>query len=183
MAHTLLASVWYAEGAFAHALDELLLAEQVNPLDPALHCRIGEVYLRLRNWAEAERAFSHALRLDADSARAHHGLAVAALEQGRYDAAARAALQAIGLRYRFPIAHYHLGVALAQLGDAEDAARAFETCLLQQPRLAAAHGWLAELYGSRLDDASKAAYHRALSQARPPITLHHGRLDVQAGEA
>jgi Flp pilus assembly protein TadD len=143
--HRLLASLAFAEGRFEEALDNLFLAEQTEPDDVRLHCQIGEVYVKLRRWSDAERAFARALDVDEMSARAHHGLAVTSLAQRRWRRAADAALTAVGLAYHVPLAHYHLGVALARLGEVEAARRAFETCVRLRPGTAAARRWLARL--------------------------------------
>lgn len=140
------------------ALMHLFRAEQAEPNQPLIHCRIGGVYLRLRRWDEAMRAFGKALELDPDDAVAHHGVAVVHLAQGRNAEAMEAGLTAVGLRHHAPQAHFHLGVALARLGQGEAARTAFETALEQSPRLTAAHRWLARLYA---DQPDKAGWHAA----------------------
>lgn len=179
--HVLKASVWYAEGDFARALEELLLAEQSAPDDPGIHCKIGQAYLRLRNPAEAVRAFSRALSLDANVAHAHHGLSIALIEQGRYEDAARAARLSVGLAYHYPAAHFHLGVALACSERPREAARALETCVAQQPRLAEAHAWLARIYDDELGEPDRAERHRMLARGPGSIGLHEASLDAMMG--
>jgi Flp pilus assembly protein TadD len=179
--HVLKASVWYAEGNFARALEELLLAEQSAPDDPGIHCKIGQVYLRLQNSAEAVRAFSRALSLDANVAHAHHGLAIAFIEQGRYEDAAQSARRSVGLAYHYPAAHFHLGVALACSERPREAARALETCVAQQPRLAEGHAWLARLYDGELGDPDRAERHRMLARGPGSIELHKASLDAMMG--
>jgi predicted AlkP superfamily phosphohydrolase/phosphomutase/Flp pilus assembly protein TadD len=147
--HRLQASLLFAEGRFEHALDHLFLAEQSEPDDVRIHCTIGETYLKLERWEEAERAFLRALDLDEGLARAHHGLAVMCLGRRRWQDAAEAALKAVGLDACRPLAHYHLGVALARLGEVDGATRAFEMCLRLRPGTIDAHRWLARLRARR----------------------------------
>ena len=136
------------------ALMNLFRAEQAEPNDPMIHCRIGEVYLRMKRWQEAQRAFNRAVALDSDSPLAHHGLAIVRLAEGHYEEAMEAALTAVGLRHNSPQAHFHLGIALAHLGQQSAARTAFETCVILDPRNASGHRWLAKLW---TDDPEKAA--------------------------
>jgi tetratricopeptide (TPR) repeat protein len=106
---------------------------------PDLHCQIGRVYLRMRRWDDAGRAFRQALAIDENCVRGHFGMALAYLNQDHPAAAAEEALTAVGLHYHFPHAHYALGVALARLGKPERAIQAFETCLALRPQTTAAH--------------------------------------------
>lgn len=153
----------YQEGNSAEALEHLLRAEQADPRMPTLHLRIGSVYLRIRRWEEAERAFEKALSIDGDSPGAHLGRTIVRLHQRRNEEAAQDALTAVGLQHFFPQGHYHLGVALARLGHFERAALAFETALSMQPGLLNAHRWLAGIYGRSGGDLARAAHHRRMA--------------------
>jgi superkiller protein 3 len=138
------------------ALKHLAEAERVNPNLPGLQVLIGRAYLRLRNWQDAQRAFSRATELDADSETAWHGLAVAALGQGQFERAAEHALRAVGLRADYAEAHYHLGVALSGLQRFADADVALRRALAIQPTLVAAYRRLIELYQGPLTDPRQA---------------------------
>ena len=52
-------------------------AERIAPNDPVTQTYLGRLYLRQRQWPEAERAFRRALDVDPDMAEAHYGLSVA----------------------------------------------------------------------------------------------------------
>jgi Flp pilus assembly protein TadD len=148
----------------ASALEHLREAERVSPDLPELHVLIGQAYLRLREWEEAERAFGKALELDGDNDRAWHGLAAAALGRGQFERAAELALRAVGLRGSYAEAHYHLGVALSRLGRPEDAAVAFRRSVALQPNLLAAYRRLLDLYDGPLADAKQAREVRLLAE-------------------
>jgi hypothetical protein len=147
IADLLLGTVLAAEGAVDEALASLIRAEGFEPLLPALHVRIGAVYIAMKRWPDAERAFERALSIDGDCADAHDGLASALLGQSRLEEAAEAALRAVGLEHHFPEAHFRLGVALARLGCAQRALQAFDTCLSMRPEMEPAARWRARLRG------------------------------------
>ena len=164
-AHRLQASLLFAEGKFEPALEHLFLAEQSDPDDVRLHCRIGEVYLKLERWQDAERAFRRALDLDDSVARAHHGLAMMFLGRRHWQSAAQAALTAVGLDACRALAHYHLGSALVRLGKIDGAIRAFEMCLHLRPATVDAHRWLARLYEDRPGGLERARRHGDAARA------------------
>jgi tetratricopeptide (TPR) repeat protein len=156
-----------AEGRLDDALCRLFEAEQANPDRPLLHCQIGDVYLRMERWREAEEAFRRALAVDPDAAEAHLGLTTAALHGERNEQAAESALAAITCRHRLPAAHYLLGVALAKLGRGDEAIFALETALRQKPDLREAHRVLSQLHERVTGDLARAALHRAQAEAEP----------------
>jgi tetratricopeptide (TPR) repeat protein len=149
----------FEEGNIDDALDYLRRAEAADNSLPRLHTQLGYVYLRRRRWTDAERAFSQALEMDGDNARACHGLSVALLRTDRYAEAADLALRAVGLQHYFPAAHFQLGLILTRLNWPERAAQAFETGLRMRPNAIVAHRYLSRLYG-RLGQDDKARHHR-----------------------
>lgn len=135
---------------------------------------IGSVHLRRGEWSLALASFDQALRFDADCAAAHRGRAVALLRSGRPEAAAAAALEAVGLDYADPLSHFQLGAALTALKQFSRAAECFETCLRQAPALRAARTRLVALYERRLGRPEAAAPHRRrldgwTARARDPL--------------
>ncbi len=164
IAEFLLGQLAAAENQPDAALTWLRRAEQAAPHLAELHCQLGIVYLRLRRWDDAERAFQQTLALAGDEVRAHYGLARTYLEQGRFPRAAEAALTAVTLRHHVPESHYVLGVALARLGRPGRAIQAFETCLALRPQTPAAHAWLAALHEQATGDRARAAEHRRAAE-------------------
>lgn len=152
-----LANVRFERGEYEAALEHLLAAEQASPRLPELHLRIGETYLKMRRWPDAERAFRRAVETDPHSGPAHQGLAVCHLRQQRFDLAAEEALEAVGLQHQLPWSHFCLGVALYRLGDRERAVQAFHTALSFHSPVRAAHGWLARIY-SRIPEKREQAW-------------------------
>ena len=106
---------------------------------PALYLQIGEAYLRLRQPDQAERNFRRAASVDPDHPHSHLGLARVHLQRHEDEAAARAALQALGLRYQLPMAHFLLGVALYRLGSTLRPSMRCTTALAINPHYPEAH--------------------------------------------
>jgi len=144
----------------------LCQAEQAADQPPGVFQHLGEAYLRLRRWSDAETAFTRALTHDPDNATAYHGLGLAQLRQGRPRPAAENLLSAIGLLYHLPAAHYHLAEALAALGQYAQAAEALEVCVAQAPGMRRAHLLAAELYEHQLQQPAKAQAHRRFVELR-----------------
>ena len=80
----------------------------------------------------------------------------------RYEDAIDEALTALGLIYHQPASHWYLGLALDKLGECERAAEAFEVCLAIAPQMGEARNRLIELYERDLQQADKAAAHKAV---------------------
>jgi predicted Zn-dependent protease len=139
------ANLLLAEGRLEEGLAGLLAAEQSEKPAQGIRFAIGQVYLRLKRWKDAERAFRSLITWDEDSAPARSGLARALLAQRKFEAAAEAAVDALGLRFDMPEAHLTLGAALAKLGQPDRARQAYETCLALRPGMPAARRALARL--------------------------------------
>jgi Flp pilus assembly protein TadD len=143
---------------------------------PRLQIRLGETYLRLRCWEDAERAFHRALESCDDAARAWQGLSTVYRRWGRNEATVETALKAVHYLYSSPEAHFNLGVALARTGDTERAIVAFETALKFRPTLAGAHRWLALLCAADPQRSDQAAAHRQ-ETARLHMSQQQARRD------
>lgn len=159
-AQWLLALADLLEDRDADALARLAEIEQDESQLPELYVRLGAAYLRLGRLEDAERAFRKALELDQDTPAAHLGICRLRLHQRRYQEAVEAALEAVGLEYLLPAGHYLLGVALARVRDYDRAVQALELALRMEPGMAAAHRWLAAIYGRPGGDPGKAVQHR-----------------------
>jgi tetratricopeptide (TPR) repeat protein len=160
----LMGSLLFTEGKPLPALDRLRRAEAAQPRLPYLHSHIGQIYLHLQQWEDAERAFRRAIEIDPDSADAYLGLCRSLLPRRRNLDAAEEALTAVGLLHHYPEAHFYLGVALHRVGYIERAVEALEVALTQNPNFAEAHRRLAYISERRLGDPKKAAHHRRLAR-------------------
>ncbi len=152
-ARLLEANLLLAEGRTEEGLAALLSAEQSQKPAQAIRLVIGRVYLDLKRWEDAERAFRLALEWDSDLPAAYAGLARALMSQQRFAEAAEAAADALALRFDLPEAHLTLGMAMVRLERYDRAEQVFETCASlvseSDPRGRAAREWLERLRKAR----------------------------------
>ena len=156
----LLANIEYRRGDYDRCLEHLASAEAMLPTRADVQVQLGRTLAMLRQWERAEASFQRATELNAEEPRGYLGLAHCHLHARRFEPAAEAALQALGLRFNLPLGHFYLGLALARLGEDARAIQALETCLRYDPAWDAAHRFLATLHGRRSDGAEKARFHR-----------------------
>ena len=79
-----------AEAAFKNAIDKLKRAISRQPTEetiPPLYIELGNVYLKLERYKEAEAAFNDALQINPKLVSAHYGMAGAYLKQNLPDEA------------------------------------------------------------------------------------------------
>ncbi|RUM87246.1 MAG: hypothetical protein DSZ24_06575, partial [Thermodesulfatator sp.] len=107
------------------------------------------------------------LELDPENAEAMAGLASSLLKLRQNEEALDWALQAVGLRYHFPLAHFTIGVVLHRLGYLREALKALEVAVHQNPNFVEAYQRLAYIYERRLGRRDKALeYKRRAQEAR-----------------
>ncbi|HVU24522.1 MAG TPA: alkaline phosphatase family protein [Opitutus sp.] len=133
--------------------------------DPGFHLLLGQSYVALKRWDDAERVLQRALELDPDNAQAFLGLARVGLGLRRNFEAASDALTSVGLLYHNPAAHHLLGVALHRIGRVPHAVDALKVCLAQNPNFFPAHRRLVHIYERRLKQPEKAQEHREIIRA------------------
>ncbi len=135
-----------AEGDHLGALAHLRRAVQVEHRWLGLHLQIGQVYLILHRWQDAEDAFRKALALDPLNPHAHLGLARTCLPRRRTEEAVEEALEAVRLLYHNPLAHYVLAQGLMRLNQYPRAAEALRVAVALNPNFERAHRLLARYY-------------------------------------
>ena len=156
----LLGSLKFAEGDPEGALEHLSRAQSAETGQPGLFLKLGEVYLEMKRWPEAEKSLESALAADPENPAAYAGLARAYLARRKNKKAAEAALEAVSLAYHNPRAHLLLGMALHRLGRIPRAVEALEMSLAQNPNLPEACLRLAHIYERRIKDPERAAEYR-----------------------
>lgn len=159
----MLASVAIGEARMG---DALAIAKNVAaaPIDdPVLANRLGQVFLELKIWDDAESTFLASRALLEENPVALDGLAQVSLERGHFEIALAHSLLAVGLTHFFPGAHFRLGQALAGLGKTTEAIAALETSLAMGFERKTTHARLAEMY--RLRDPSKSEHHQHLAHS------------------
>jgi tetratricopeptide (TPR) repeat protein len=154
-----------AERRYTDALAMLECITETNVNQPALYLQAGDLCLRLRHNAEAQRNYEATLSIDPDNARASMGLSRIALRRRDYPAAAHLALDALQRTYQNPVAHFLLGRALAAIKEHERAADAFRAAISLNPNFPQAHSRLAALLETHLSDPESAREHRRLARS------------------
>ena len=160
----LMGSLLFAEGNKKEAIAHLMRAEKADRRQPALHVKLGEVYLKMKCRLDAERSFNKALSIDPENAEAHLGLCQSYLQVRKNVEAAEAALTALGLRYHNPRGHFLLGTALHRIGRIDQAIEALTVAMTQNPYYPEAYRRLAYIYRHRLKDPVLAEKYRALAE-------------------
>lgn len=152
-------TLFFSERKPRKALRMLNKAEEQGVLDSNLYVAIGNVFLSVGNWKEAELAFIKSLSLDSEDLRAHYGLGLSLLRQDRAEEAVDEFLHAIGLKYFSPQTHYHLGEALVRIGEFEKAVQAFSVAVHMAPGNKKARMWLMKILSEQLGRKEEAVKH------------------------
>jgi tetratricopeptide (TPR) repeat protein len=154
---------WVAAARRQHeqALAHYKHAEKSESRVPGFHLQLGDGYIALERYAEAETCFRRVFEIDPVSPGAHLGLAKMHLGKRQPKQALEHATRAIGLRHYMPAAHYYVGMCRLALRQFDDAIAAFETALAQNPNFPEAHARLARIYSHVRKDITQAAMHRA----------------------
>lgn len=118
-----------AGGNVAGALALLREAEQAAGDSPMLAYGMGCVYLRLRKWRRAERAFRTAAEHNPEFWLARQAQAQALTRMGKPRQAAALLRSGIQTNFTASAPHYLLGTALTDLGDHARARRAFRNSM------------------------------------------------------
>lgn len=126
---------------------------------PDIHVKVGEAFIKLKEWEEAKNAFSKALKIDPENAGAHLGLGIALLRQDKLEDAVDHLLSSVSLIFNNPLAHYFLGEAFYRLEMYERAVEAFIVVTIYQPGNRKAHLYLVKIFTNNILDLKKAEKH------------------------
>lgn len=153
------------DGSYA---DALAAANRAVALDPGLdrpHAVLGVLHEEHWEWAQAEREFRLALRLDPNDVTAHQWYAIYLWFAGDMQGALREMRIAHGLDPLSPIVNADLGRALLYAGDTAGAVAQYRTAIALDPGFALAHLFLAEAYMAEGSDQA------ALEETRTAVQL------------
>lgn len=153
-------SVAMANGDYEKALSYLKKANEPESLVPGFHIQLGNTWLKLKQFSQAEASFRQALHLEPENPQALLGLCRNYLAQAQNQKAREAAELSIGLKYFNPAAHYFLGIARHRLQQTQDAIASLELAINQNPNFAQAHSRLAWIYQHESGDQARSAQHR-----------------------
>jgi predicted AlkP superfamily phosphohydrolase/phosphomutase/tetratricopeptide (TPR) repeat protein len=129
-------------------------AERLGGDNAVVTYAAGLLYVLLKSWDEAERAFRHSITLDPAFQLPHEMLSRVLTVQGKNQEAADAALRSLEIDYASAFSHLALGLAMVGAGDGDLALSAFEKSAALNARSIEAQGWLAALRAEQKSRAS-----------------------------
>ena len=118
--HVKLAKLHFAEGRYAEARDAYRNAVRLNP-SASNQFSLGQAYLQLEDFIQAENAFNQVQRLEPGEAAGYYGLGQTYARLERFDAALLQFEAAIERDDTFYSAYAELGYTYADMGRMEDA--------------------------------------------------------------
>ncbi len=131
---------------------------QQAPTAPGFHYALGNVYLHLTQFADAQQAFEEELKLDTHSSQAYYGLAEVAFERQDLPTALADANHAIEAKPDYGDAYVLLGRIELGVGDKQKAMETLEHAATLSPQDASVYYVLGRVYTDlgRRDLAEKA---------------------------
>jgi len=143
---------------------------------PDIHLKVGEAFIKLKEWDEAKNAFEKALKIDPDNAGAHMGLGIALLRKNETEEALDHLLSSVSLIFNNPMAHYFLGEAFFRLEMFERAAEAFNVVISYQPGNSKAHAYLVKIFSNNILNIEAAKKHSdfIMNNIKGTITIVSG---------
>ncbi len=159
------ATIAISKGDFEQALEYLDKAGLTKSENPGFLFHVGNVYLGLQRFQDAEQSFSKALQIDESHSNSLMGMCRTYLELGQYSKAIDFGTQAVGLNFQFPVAHYFLGLAKLRVDDPNGAIESLQTAVQQNPNFQEAHEHLARIYSTAHLDEQRSKFHAATARS------------------
>jgi tetratricopeptide (TPR) repeat protein len=152
-----------SKGNHEEGIAQLKRAAEAAPGRPGLHIQLGDTYLKLRRWDEAQEAFEKACAIDDRDPHVLLGIARSHLGRRQFMEAIEWGLESVSQMFFNPMAHYCLGVAFHRIGRIEQAVNALKLSIAQNPNNARAHGRLGYIYKMEHDDGVRSREHFILA--------------------
>jgi len=151
--------LYYREGDFIRALQELVKASEINPKDKHIWNALGLAYRERKLFKEAEDAFKKAIDIDDKFSDAYNNLGVLYLQQNKFKEAIDAFQEALkNIFYTTPeYAYNNMGLAYQSLKNYVEAEKSYKEAVMTNPSFIPAYINLAKLYleQNKTNDAEK----------------------------
>ncbi|MBN1925998.1 MAG: alkaline phosphatase family protein [Prolixibacteraceae bacterium] len=155
------------QGKPRKALQKYREMEKDKPKTRKANYQMGNAFLKLRQWKDAETLFRNVIEFDPDHQNAWLGMGICCYKQERYDEALDLLINAASLNFYNPVTHFNIGRVLSETGKFEDAANSFETALKINPNFGLARNMLIGLLENQLKDSQKAKLFKAGDVEQP----------------
>jgi tetratricopeptide (TPR) repeat protein len=132
----------YEDALHAYQTITVITANYPKIAAPA-YLNIGNIYMTLKNFDEAAKAFQSSISLDAGSAEAYNGLGEALGELKRYPQAIEAFQQAVAIDQNSLKARSNMGVTYARMGQPKYAEFVYRMLVRDHPGYAVGYDGLA----------------------------------------
>lgn len=165
----ILAAVWQREGDATRALEALLFAREIAPLDAEVHCNLGVIREKLGQLNAAEEAYRRALELQPEIFLAKNNLGGVLHSQGRLDEAVQTFRELVAGNPGAGESYNNLGAALKDQGHLQEAEACYRQALKVSPESVQAWNNLgALLQQCGRNQEAEAAYRHAIGLSDHP---------------
>lgn len=157
-AHHFYADMLKAQGRFDEALEQIKLAQELDPLSLAISTGVGHVLYLSRRYDESIEAYTRAVELDPNFMQTHLWFGRPYLQKGMHSEAIAELQKAVSLSGESTIALAMLGHALASAGKKEEADRVMQKLIERSRSQYVPSYWIAVVYNGFRDKANVIAW-------------------------
>jgi predicted AlkP superfamily phosphohydrolase/phosphomutase/tetratricopeptide (TPR) repeat protein len=165
------------QGKNRKALQKYREIEKEAPVTKSSLIQMGNAFLKLRQWRDAEKMFLEVIKIDSEHQNAYLGLGISQYHQQKQEEALDNLLNSASLNFYNPVTHFNIGRTLVSLFEFENAAQAYETALKINPNFGIARNNLIELYENQLIKPEKALAFRMKSEKNESENLLTSQID------
>lgn len=144
------------EGQMRKAIRKYRETEKLAPKKNAFFSKMGNAFLRLSQWRDAEEMFRKVLANYEEDENANLGLGISLFHQKKYQESLDVLLDAVYLNFYSAKNHYYIGATLSELKRFDEAAQSFEIALKINPNFGVCRNRLIVLYDESLGNSEKA---------------------------
>jgi tetratricopeptide (TPR) repeat protein len=153
-------------------------AMQIDPANPKVHLRMGNVMEEEGNRSGAIAELREALRLNPNYAGAHNSLGISLRASGDNPGAIAEYREAIRINPNDAIPHYNLALILESQKDLSGAALEFREALRLRPNYRAAHNALGNVLRAQKDLNGALTQYREAIRLEPAYPASHENLGI-----
>jgi Flp pilus assembly protein TadD len=166
--HYLLGLELNGAGHVNDAIAELREGIRVDPHEPEIYIRLGDLLIRMGRDDEAARAYQSALTNREDSIDARTGLGWTYLQKKKFADAKREFARALEVDPGLANLHFYMAYDCRLMGDYEESNQSCETALKLDPDMTACRRLMADNFDSLGRTAEAAEIRKSLPSLPPP---------------